>query len=85
MPEPVFTYVLIFRILGNRVWWTVVLMSYELRVSCITQVFSKLVQPLAGGLKGWTAGVHQTVRMLNIFILFQNAFLRITCNYVYSY
>ena len=51
MPEAVFTYVLMFRIASRRVWWTFVLTSYELWVSCITQVFSKLVLILAGGLK----------------------------------
>ena len=74
MIDPVFTYVLIIRILGRRVWWTFVLTSYELWVSCITQFFSKLVLPLAGWLKVWTAGVHLTVLMLNSYILFQNAF-----------
>jgi len=67
------------------VWWTFVLTSYELWVSCITQVFSKLVLPLDGGLKAWTAGVHHTVLMLNSYILFQNACLRITRNCAYCY
>jgi len=62
-----------------------VLTSYELWVSCITQVFSNLVLRLAGGLKGWTARVQLTLLMFNSYILFQNVCLRITCNCVYSY
>jgi hypothetical protein len=84
MTEPVFMYVLLFRIPGKKVWWKFVLTSYELWVSCITEVFSKFVLPLAGGLKGWTTGVHRTVLVLNSYILFQNACLRIIFICVYS-
>jgi len=42
-----------------------VLTSYELWVSFITQVLSKLVLRLAGGLKGWTDRVHLTLLMFN--------------------
>jgi hypothetical protein len=85
MTEPVFSYVLSFRLKGRRVWWTSVLTLYELWVSCIVKVLCKLVLPVAGGLKTWVARSAWHCSGVEQLHSLQNPYLRFTFICVYSY